>query len=80
MPRLKPKRSLERWRIITDWDGTIQELEKELVVNEGQMQFEKLEKRISMDEQTIWRDTKAIIMRIKGDSFPTELLISWGHV
>ena len=33
-----------------------------------------------MDGQTVWRDTKVIIIKTKGDSLPTKLLIGWRHV
>lgn len=75
-----PYRVKYRKGVITEWEGTIEELREQLSPNQGLFSLERLKKRKKKDNETIWEESKSILIKFQGDSLPTKLLIGYGHV
>ncbi|XP_076655173.1 uncharacterized protein LOC143360331 [Halictus rubicundus] len=75
-----PYRTKYRKGVITEWEGTIEELREQLLPNQGKFSMERLKKRKKKDKQTTWEESKAILIKFQGDSLLTKLLIGYGHV
>ncbi|CAL7935741.1 unnamed protein product [Xylocopa violacea] len=74
-----PFRKRFRKGVIHEWEDSIEKLEDFLMPNQGKISFKRLKKKRMKDDKA-WEDSKAILMRIKGDSLPTRLLVGYGHV
>ena len=75
-----PPRWKERKGVIHEWEGTIEDLRKQLAPDQGTFTLEKLKKRKIKEGKTTWEEGKAILIRMRGDSLPTKIIIGWGHV
>ena len=73
-----------RWKyrkgVINEWEDSIQELEDQLMPNQGIFTLERLKHRRMKDGKAVWEEGKAILLKMQGDSLPTRLLIGYGHV
>lgn len=66
--------------MIHEWEGTIEQLESQLAPGKGDFSLERLKKRRMKEGKAVWEEGKAILIKIRGDSLPTKLLIGYGHV
>ena len=74
-----------RWKmrkgVIYEWEEEVEELEKRIAPDQGfDFTFERLKKRKKKDGKTVWEEGKAILVKVRGDSLPTKILVGWGHV
>lgn len=73
-----------RWKyrkcVINEWEDSIQELEDQLMPNQGVFTLERLKHRRMKDGKAVWEEGKAILLKMQGDSLPTRVLIGYGHV
>ena len=73
-----------RWKmrkgVIHEWEESIEELEKQIAPDQGVFTFEKLKKRKIREGRAVWEEGKSILIKVRGDSLPTKILVGWGHV
>ncbi|XP_053978881.1 uncharacterized protein LOC128876486 [Hylaeus volcanicus] len=75
-----PKRSEFRTGIIKEWEYSLDELKEETLPGQNIESFERLRKRKRVDNGYEWVDTQMVLVKFRGTSLPTKIVIMEGHV
>ncbi|XP_053989629.1 uncharacterized protein LOC128882086 [Hylaeus volcanicus] len=73
-----PRRSEFRIGIIKEWEYSLEEVKEETIAGQNIESFERLRKRKKVGYE--WVDTYMVIVKFRGTSLPTKLVIMEGHV
>lgn len=68
-----PNRLKERWGVIAEWPFSMEELLEVVDPHLGNYTLEKMKKRIIDKGETTWIESKAIMIKYKGENLPTKL-------